>query len=441
MTINFATINKSLSNSNWAYFQCPNAEKEHSNRNDKFHVSPSGYGKCWACQDFSYQTTTEELEQLKVVFENTREAVQELQMQDTLIDFNYSHTDWRNCYDKMTDLHYKHKKAQDGYNTFCDYIESRGISILNNNWFVPNLRFQFSFFQNRIEYIDSDEENKELMMVVNPDSFVYKFKLDKIKETKEEGKPVKMAVSGSTIEPLYFHDVSYKGGDEIEYCVFEGLEDALAFIELYDGKIDYVKTCFIVTFGCTHFNKIKLLPNNSYLFCLDKDKASLDAYNKVKQKHQPQFNSNNNYIDYDIDYIQPVTAKDWNDELNILKKYENKERFVENKIGSHLPYFQKVENGLNKSRVNFFSIYKLINVYLSGKIKEKDRWKLARWILENRFSSQTMNEITYILWCYDEMKAEEQRNRWFKMSDEEKDKIYEKNEYKETEEEQIDWNF
>lgn len=319
--LNLKSLNKSLSNKEWVYFQCPNPEADHNQNNNKFHISPTtGVGKCWSCADYKYTASKEELEQIKSLIPNLKDKEKELNITERLLTFDtIYHYNWKDAYSNNISI--TNKYAILGYQTFCDYISNRGISILDSNKFVPDVRFQHSFYQHTRNLKEWDEDSDsvdELLLIVNKDSFIYKYRMNNIQETKAKGLSVKQAVAGSIIEPFYFNDVRYNPqGEPVNYYIFEGLEDSLAFIELYFDSIDLTKSVFVVTFGCTNFSKIKIHPDNNYIFCLDNDEDSKKYYNKIKKSIISPIIKNETLYYYNISYATPEkNYKDFNNQLN-----------------------------------------------------------------------------------------------------------------------------
>jgi hypothetical protein len=213
------------------------------------------------------------LEQIKSLIPNLKDKEKELDITERLLTFDtIYHYNFKDAY--CNNVSIANKYAILGYQTFCDYISNRGISILDSNKFIPDVRFQHSFYQHTRNLKEWDEDSDcvdELLLVVNKDSFIYKYRMNDIQETKAKGLSVKQAVAGSIIEPFYFTDMRYNPQDKsTTYYIFEGLEDSLAFIELYFNSIDLTKSVFVVTFGCTNFSKVTInIPEYEYFFCLD----------------------------------------------------------------------------------------------------------------------------------------------------------------------------
>ena len=419
MTINFNTLNKSLSNKEWVYFQCPNLESDHNQNNNKFHISPTtGVGKCWSCADYKYTATKEELEQIKSLIPNLKDKEKKLDITETLLCFDtIYHYNWKDAY--CNNVSIANKYAILGYQTFCDYISNRGISILDSNKFVPDVKFQHSFYQHTRNLKEWDEDSDsvdELLLIVNKDSFIYKYRMNEIQETKAKGLSVKQAVAGSIIEPFYFNDIRYNPqGEPTTYYIFEGLEDSLAFIELYFNSIDLTKSVFVVTFGCTNFSKIKILPDDNYIFCLDNDEDSKKYYNKIKTSTKKVTIKNGIIENYNIAYSLPKKEyKDFNQQLNNTSIYLDKESLLitDNdfyKKGDNLLrmkeksfVYGELQDGYGvNDRVTYSYLYNLITTEpaLKTTINSYDIKTLIISILQSENTIE-MFEINYILNYY-----------------------------------------
>ena len=414
--LNLNTLNKSLSNKEWVYFQCPNQQADHNQNNNKFHISPTtGVGKCWSCADYKYTATKEEIEQIKSLIPNLKDKEKELDITERLLCFDtiYSYN-WKDTY--CNNISIANKYAILGYQTFCDYISNRGISILNSNKFIPDVRFQHSFYQHTRNLKEWDEDSDcvdELLLVVNKDSFIYKYRMNDIQETKAKGLSVKQAVAGSVIEPFYFTDMRYNPQDKTTtYYIFEGLEDSLAFIELYFDSIDLTKSVFVVTFGCTNFSKVTInIPEYEYFFCLDNDKDSKKYFDIFKNKNSKTISLYGTKIEA---YAPKKEYKDFNQQLNSSSIYLCKESLLitENdfyKKGDNLLrmkeksyVYGELQDGYGvNNRVTYSYLYNLIltNPVLKTTINNYDIKTLIISILQSENTIE-MFEINYILNYY-----------------------------------------
>jgi hypothetical protein len=414
--LNLNTLNKSLSNKEWVYFQCPNPSADHNQNNNKFHISPTtGVGKCWSCADYKYTATKEELEQIKSLIPDLKDKEKELNITERLLTFDtIYHYNWKDAY--CNNISISNKYAILGYQTFCDYISNRGISILDSNKFIPDIKFQHSFYQHTRNLQEWDEDSEcvdELLLVVNKDNFIYKYRMNDIKDTKAKGLSVKQAVAGSVIEPFYFNDIRYNPqGEPVKYYIFEGLEDSLAFIELYFDSIDLTKSIFVVTFGCTNFSKITInTPECEYFFCLDNDKDSKKYFDIFKNKNSKNISLYGTKIK---GYVPNEEYKDFNQQLNNSSIYLCKESLLitDNdfyKKGDNLLrmkeksyVYGELQEGYGvNNRVTYSYLYNLIttDLVLKSTINNYDIKTLIISILQSENTIE-MFEINYILNYY-----------------------------------------
>lgn len=183
------------------------------------------------------------------------------------------------------------------------YIETRMINpdIINNlQGFITGY------------YHNQNKNTNTIKLIVN-DSASYNYVTD-----SNNFKIWKGWAKGSTAKPFStYHKTQYnKETINKNVYIYEGLEDLLSFIELYNNDIDYSCSVFVCLFGITNINKIKIKPEHSYYLCLDNDKAGAETLNKYSvydNTFKVELAINNKIID---------GVKDWNE---LLIKYNNKE--------------------------------------------------------------------------------------------------------------------
>lgn len=190
--------------------------------------------------------------------------------------------------------------SADGCIFFKKYIETRFI----NPDVVDNLAgFIFGYYYNQ------NKNTNTIKLIVN-DSASYNYVTD-----SQNKKIWKGWSKGSQAKPFKtYHKIKYnKETINKNIYIFEGLEDLLSFIELYNTDIDYSCSVFICLFGITNINKIKINTQYSYYLCLDNDKAgaeTLTKYSVYENTFKVELAINNKIID---------SVKDWNE---LLIKYK-----------------------------------------------------------------------------------------------------------------------
>lgn len=182
----------------------------------------------------------------------------------------------------------------DGYIFFKKYIATRAINpdIINN---LSGFTTGYYFNQNK--------NTNTIKLIVN-DSASYNYVTDSLNKKIWKGWS-----KGSVAKPFStFHKVKYiKESPSKKVFLFEGIEDLLSFIELYNAEIDYSFSVFVCLFGVTNINKIKIKAEHTYYFCLDNDKAGAETI--AKYSHLDNIYK----VEMAIDGKLVNGCKDWNE--------------------------------------------------------------------------------------------------------------------------------
>ena len=301
------------------------------NKKDKLGIRiDNGFVKCWVCGDeLKGFISKEKLTLLKKSVNFTNQQQEEKVLEIFKDDFCCVFRDVDNEVYEVENIeevlysgsYYYPNIYNKGYLDFCGYIKDRGINQFNNNQALPLLRG--SFIPMVQPYFEDEDEVGLILHQNNIVDALYIYKISNHQELKEQKKLRKHWMKGSTLHPFYFGNESASN-----LAIFEGLEDCLAWVEIqqYTNKDFKIKDyCFCITFSATNFNKIKIGSDETknYIFCLDNDEASMNAY---KQIYNKEYDGLEGYVDYTLSYQLPHSeVKDFNDMLlNFEFKYEVK---------------------------------------------------------------------------------------------------------------------
>lgn len=182
------------------------------------------------------------------------------------------------------------KPSNDGYFAFKKYIKTRQIDINIDDF---NLSNKFSYYYDKgIHYVG--------LLVSDKARYTYYLNNDYTKKNKIWKK-------GSQATPFYFTHKDFKECKNL--YIFEGFEDCLAFIELYN--VDFTISKFCVIFGIGNVNKIDFRDLNVlYKFCVDNDDAGTSMVR----------NAIINNSNIKLTMVSPDSkVKDFNEELIFIK--------------------------------------------------------------------------------------------------------------------------
>ena len=341
------------------------------NKRDKLGIRiDNGFVKCWVCGDeLKGFLTKENLALLKKIVDLSNQKEEEKVLDIFTYDFSWVYKDFEediNAVENVEEVlysgsYYYPDIYNKGYLDFCNYIKDRGINQFNNNQALPLLRGSFIPM---VQPFNEDENEVGLILHhENKIDAIYIYKTSNHQELKEQKKLRKHWMKGSVLHPFYFGDESAPN-----LVIFEGLEDCLAWVEIqqYTNKQFNIKDyCFCITFSANNFSKIKIGGDETknYIFCLDNDEASMNAY---KQIYNKEYDGLEDYVDYTITYQLPhETVKDFNDMLlNFEFKYEIKKEQKEYDI---YDIIEKAENKetLTKNELKYYfeTMDKMIDLY------------------------------------------------------------------------------
>lgn len=182
----------------------------------------------------------------------------------------------------------------DGRVFFKKYIATRAIN--------PDVIDNLSGFTTGY-YYNSNKNTNTIKLIIN-NSASYNYVTDSINQKIWKGWS-----KGSIAKPFStFHKTKYiKELPNKRIFLFEGLEDLLSFIELYNTDIDYSCSVFVCLFGVTNINKIKIKTEHTYFFCLDNDRAGVETI--AKYSHLDNIYK----VEMAIDGKLINGCKDWNE--------------------------------------------------------------------------------------------------------------------------------
>jgi len=189
-------------------------------------------------------------------------------------------------------IKYKINNSVDGYNSFKKYIKNRGITLDLD--IFKNLRFT---------------KYKNIIGLIINKKAVYNYYLDDNYNIRknEENISIKGWMNGSNAEPFYLINKEFKKIQNL--YIFEGLEDILSFINLFE--VNYENDAFVSLFGITNIGQIDFenrFKDVNIFLCLDNDNPvnkliKIKNYiNKIKKIHF-------------FKTLQENNVKDWNELL------------------------------------------------------------------------------------------------------------------------------
>jgi hypothetical protein len=203
------------------------------------------------------------------------------------------------------ELSYKPTPNQLGKDKFKQYIKNRGINIDVDSFNSFNFNYN----------------NQQIGLIIDEDS-VYNYYLDENNKIKKiDGKSLKLWSKGSECQPFYFKHQTHTSCKNL--YISEGLEDILAFINVYEDILDFTTSDFCCLFGIYNLN-----PNNfSYLninqckdivvnFCVDNDEAAKKRINEFTDEVDV------NYVDQ-TSILQDYNVKDFNELLLVINNENN----------------------------------------------------------------------------------------------------------------------
>lgn len=162
-----------------------------------------------------------------------------------------------------------YKPNKYGSKKLIEYLETREI------WYDFN---EFDF-QDKLACITDNSGYKLVLIVDDKSNYVYY--LNDYNQKKNKGWK-----KNSKITNIFnFKHESFEKTENI--FVFEGFEDCLAYIEMYNYFIDFTNSVFCILFGVYNIKKLNFnLKNVNYFLCVDNDKAGLEMSLKApKQKN------------------------------------------------------------------------------------------------------------------------------------------------------------
>ena len=193
-----------------------------------------------------------------------------------------------------------------GFEYFISYLFTRLITFNINNLGLGD-KFTYS----------KDYNNNNVLGLVVNNNARYNYVTDKYNKKVWKGWE-----KGSQASPLTLKHFLYSGNLKQLY-IFEGLEDLIAYNQLYYSDIDYKVSKFICIFGISNFNKLSFENLDiTYNICLDNDEAS----NNLVAKHSIFYQDNINLIE-----VEDLTCKDFNECLQkevISSKMPQKQDYI-----------------------------------------------------------------------------------------------------------------
>lgn len=180
----------------------------------------------------------------------------------------------------------KLKHNQRAYNRFKSYLNHRGIN--------SNLLDDFN-----ITITGWGAEDSYSCGVVVGENSVYKYTLNLDNSLKiSNNTKLKMWVKNSDAIPLLLFPKQFTTDDNgaVDFYIFEGLEDLIAFYNLCKGSgfMFFNKSCFVCLFGIYNIAKLNLELlaknniDNKFYWCCDNDNVARlkfkEFYNKINQQ-------------------------------------------------------------------------------------------------------------------------------------------------------------
>lgn len=246
-----------------------------------------------------------------------------------------------------------------GFEYFISYLFTRLITFNINNL---GLRDKFTYH--------TDYNNNNVLGLVVNDNARYNYVTD-----ADNKKVWKGWSKGSQANPLTLKHFLFK---ELKHLyIFEGLEDLIAYNQLYLNGVDYTTSKFICLFGISNFNKLSFEnPDITYNICLDNDTAT----NNLLAQHNIFYQENINLIE-----VEDLTCKDFNEYLQ--------KQVINSKIPQKQDYI-KINEGIANRLYNM-----VCNTNKISLVKKAELNKLIKeeWEHYNQINKVICNSIVWLV--------------------------------------------